>query len=185
MSRLVLEPTGLADLYEVERVRLGDARGFFSRFFDADVFGQVGWTASVVQMNHTLTEAAGVIRGMHFQKAPHAEWKYVSCLRGEVFDVAVDLRPDSATYGAWHGAVLSADNGRSLMIPEGFAHGFQTLVPQCELIYLHSAAYAPAAEGGVNALDPTLAIAWPLPVVSRSERDLKLPDFHQRTGFPE
>jgi dTDP-4-dehydrorhamnose 3,5-epimerase len=184
MGGLVLEATAIDGLYEVERPRLGDARGFFSRFFDAEIFRRAGWDAPVVQMNHTRTEAAGVVRGMHFQRPPHGEWKYVSCLRGEVFDVAVDLRQGSATFGAWHGAILSEANGRSLLIPEGFAHGFQTLVPECELIYLHSATYAPAAEGGVNALDSSLAIAWPLPIAARSERDVGLPDINQLTGFP-
>lgn len=182
---LVLDPTQLEGLYEVERPRHGDARGFFSRIFDADIFGRVGWVGPVAQINHTLTEAVGVVRGMHFQHAPYAEWKYVTCLRGEVFDVAVDLRQGSPTFGAWHGTVLSAANGRSLLIPAGFAHGFQTLTLGCELIYLHSAAYAPTAEGGVNALDPLLAIAWPLPIVARSDRDNSLPGLHQQTGFQE
>ena len=108
---------------------------------------------------------------MHFQRAPHDEAKFVSCLAGCVFDVAVDLRPGSPSYLQWHGEVLSAENGRSMMIPGGFAHGFQTLTEDCELIYLHDKPYAPEAEGGLNALDPKLAIDWPLPVpdVARDE----------------
>jgi dTDP-4-dehydrorhamnose 3,5-epimerase len=113
---------------------------------------------------------------MHFQCAPHDEAKFVSCLVGEVFDVAVDLRPWSSTYLQWHGEVLSAQNGRSMMIPGGFAHGFQTLTEDCELIYLHDKPYAPEAEGGVNPLDPKLAIAWPLPVGQISARDQALPE---------
>lgn len=182
MADVVLHPTPLGGLHRVERPRKGDARGFFSRFFDAAIFAEAGWPGPVAQMNHTLTEPAGAVRGMHFQRPPHAEWKYVSCLRGAVFDVAVDLRPGSATRGAWFGATLSAENGHSLLIPEGFAHGFQTLVPRCELIYLHSVAYASAAEGGVNALDPSLGIAWPLPVSARSDRDIALPGLDQQTG---
>jgi len=182
MADLTMQPTPLDGLYSVERLRKGDSRGFFSRFFDATTFAEAGWTGPVVQMNHTLTATMGTIRGMHFQRPPHAERKFVSCLRGRVFDVAVDMRCGSPTFGHWHGAVLSADNSLSLLIPEGFAHGFQTLEPDCELIYLHSAAYAPTAEGGVDALDPALAIAWPLPVAARSDRDISLPRLDQQTG---
>ena len=134
-----------------------------------------GGDGKIAQINHTLTQAAGTIRGLHFQQAPHDEAKFVSCLSGAVFDVAVDLRPDSPTYLQWHGEVLSADNGRSMMIPGGFAHGFQTLTEDCELIYLHDKPYAPEAEGGLNPLDPRLAIDWPLPVSQMSPRDKALP----------
>ena len=182
MAEFLFNATPIDGLLRTERARRGDARGFFSRFFDEAAFAAVGWPKPVVQMNHTLTVESGVIRGMHFQHAPHAEWKYVSCLAGVVFDVAVDLRAGSASYGQWFGATLSAENGHSLLIPAGFAHGFQTLVPECELIYLHSTAYAPAAEGGVDALDPTLAIAWPMPVAARSARDIALPRLDQQTG---
>jgi dTDP-4-dehydrorhamnose 3,5-epimerase len=170
MSRFTRIPTPLADLVVIERQRLGDARGFFSRFFCAQELSDFG-IGSVAQINHTMTQATGTIRGMHFQSAPHDEAKFVSCLAGAVFDVAVDMRPGSPTYLKWHGEVLSADNARSMMIPPGFAHGFQTLTENCELIYLHDKPYFPGAEGGVNALDPKLAIAWPLPVSQMSERD--------------
>lgn len=183
MSDLAIHPTALDGLCRIVRPQRGDARGFFSRFFDADRFAELGWPGPVVQMNHTQTAATGTIRGLHFQRAPHSEWKYVSCLRGSVFDVAVDLRRRSATYGQWYGAVLSADNGHSLCIPAGFAHGFQTLESDCEMIYLHSAAYAPASEGGIDALDVGLGIAWPLPVSSRSDRDIALPILDQETGL--
>lgn len=183
MGDFRLHDTPLSGLYHIERPRRADSRGFFSRFFDRDSFAEVGWTSPVVQMNHTLTNAVGTIRGLHFQRAPHAEWKFVSCLRGAVFDVAVDLRAGSATYGRWFGTTLSEDNGCSLLIPEGFAHGFQALAAGCELIYLHSAAYAPKSEGGVNALDPTLGIAWPVPVSARSERDISLPNLDGITGL--
>lgn len=182
MNDLSFNTTPIDGLLRVERSRRGDTRGFFSRFFDEAAFAVVGWPGPVAQINHTLTGEPGTIRGMHFQHAPHAEWKYVSCLVGAVFDVAVDLRVGSASYGQWFGSILSAENGHSLLIPSGFAHGFQTLVPGCELIYLHSTAYAPAAEGGVNALDPALAIDWPLPVSARSARDIALPRLDQQTG---
>jgi dTDP-4-dehydrorhamnose 3,5-epimerase len=112
---------------------------------------------------------------MHFQRAPSAEMKFVSCLRGEVFDVAVDLRPNSATFLQSHTELLSANNRKTLAIPEGFAHGFQTLTDDCEMFYLHTAAYDPAAEGGLNPQDPTLAIPWPLPIAGLSARDAGRP----------
>lgn len=183
MADLVIKQTPLAGLLEVERLRKGDHRGFFSRFFDVTAFAEAGWQGGVAQMNHTLTQLSGTIRGMHFQHRPHGEWKYVSCLVGEVYDVVVDLRRGSATYGRSFGTVLSAQKGNSLLIPEGFAHGFQTLEPDCELIYLHSASYARDAEGGINALDPDLAIDWPRPVEARSPRDTALPYLNQQTGY--
>ncbi|RYG93534.1 MAG: dTDP-4-dehydrorhamnose 3,5-epimerase, partial [Alphaproteobacteria bacterium] len=159
------------DAEETQRTRRQDDRGYLSRFYCNEEMTEAGFTAPIVQINHTLTTQAGAVRGMHFQHPPHAEAKFVSVLRGKIFDVAVDLRRDSPTYLHWHGEVLSADNARSLYIPEGFAHGFQTLVEDCELIYLHTSAYAPHAEGGVNAGDPRLAIDWPLPITDMSPRD--------------
>jgi dTDP-4-dehydrorhamnose 3,5-epimerase len=112
---------------------------------------------------------------MHFQFPPHAEDKLVSCLRGEVFDVAIDLRSGSTTFLQWHGEILSGENCKSLLIPQGFAHGFQTLSQDCELLYLHSAAYHPGAEGALNPLDPAVGIEWPLAFTDISERDSKHP----------
>ncbi len=174
MSRFTRIPTAVTDLVVVERQRLGDERGFFSRFYCSEELADFG-IGGIAQINHTMTQAKGTIRGMHFQRAPHDEAKFVSCLAGAVFDVAVDLRPQSSTYLKWHGEVLSAENARSMMIPPGFAHGFQTLTENCELIYLHDKPYAPGAEGGVNALDPRVLIAWPLPVAQMSERDRNFP----------
>lgn len=168
MSRFTSIPTALQDLTVIERQRLGDNRGYFSRFFCADEISAFG---QVAQINHTMTQAKGVIRGLHFQRAPHAETKFVSCLRGAIFDVAVDLRPESPTYLQWHGEILTEENARSLLIPAGFAHGFQTLSENCELIYVHDMPHAPEAEGGAHPLDPKLNIAWPLPVSQMSVRD--------------
>jgi len=125
----------------------------------------------IVQINRTHTEKAGSVRGIHFQHPPFAEMKLVSCLRGEVFDVAVDLRKNSPTFLQWHAEVLTEANHKTLVIPEGFAHGFQTLTDDCELLYLHTAAYAPDFEAGLNALDPRLTITWPMPIAERSMRD--------------
>ena len=138
----------------------------------------------MAQINHTLTRRRGTVRGLHFQNPPHAEDKLVSCLRGSVFDVGVDLRQGSATFLHWHGEILSADNGRGLLIPRGFAHGFQTLEDDCELLYLHSSAYVPKAEGALNARDPRLNIHWPLEFTDISERDTNHPPItHEFTGI--
>ena len=159
----------------VERKPIADSRGFFTRLYCAEAFRAAGCKKAVAQINHTLTRVAGTVRGMHFQHRPHAEIKIVSCLRGEVFDVAVDLRGDSPTFLRWHAEALSADNHRTLVIPEGFAHGFQTLTDDCEMLYFHTAAYHAPAEGGLNPSDPRLAVHWPLPVEGVSPRDASHP----------
>ncbi len=169
--------TPLAGLKLITRKPIGDARGFLERMFCTEDLAEAGVDWQPVQVNRTLTQKAGTVRGMHFQRPPHAEVKFVHCLRGAVYDVAVDLRRGSPTYGKWSGAELSADNHRALLIPRGFAHGFQTLIDDVEMLYFHSTAYAPAAEGGVNHADPRLAIAWPLPIAETSARDAALPQF--------
>lgn len=171
MSRLTVTDTPLAGLRVVRRQPVGDDRGSLTRVFCVTTLAPAGWTGGVAQINHTVTTFAGTVRGMHFQHPPHAEIKLVSCLRGEVWDVAVDLREGSPTFLRWHAECLSAENGAALLIPEGFAHGFQSLADGCELLYLHSAPYVPTAEGGVRFDDPRLAIAWPRPVTQLSARD--------------
>jgi len=171
MSRFEVKNTQIEGLHVIQRKPIGDDRGFLSRIFCAESFKEFGFDKSISQINHTLTRNKGTIRGMHYQSPPHAETKLVSCLHGAILDVAVDLRKDSPTFLHWHAEVLSADNHRSLLIPEGFAHGFQTLTEQCELLYLHSEPYVKEAEGALNAMDPTLSIDWPLPVSEMSERD--------------
>jgi dTDP-4-dehydrorhamnose 3,5-epimerase len=116
---------------------------------------------------------------MHFQHPPHAETKFVCCLRGEVFDVAVDLRRGSPTFLLWYAEILSADNHKTLVIPEGFAHGFQTLTKDCEMLYFHTAAYQAGSEGGLNTQDPRLAIQWPLDITEQSARDMAHPMLEQ------
>lgn len=163
--------TPLAGLLSVQRKVTEDQRGFLSRFYCAEEFADAGLVKPIAQINHTFTRMKGAVRGLHFQHPPHAEAKLVSCLKGEVLDVAVDLRCGSPTFLQWHGEILSASNRRSLLIPEGYAHGFQTLTEDCELIYLHTAAYHPEAEGALNMTDPRLNVAWPLPITELSERD--------------
>lgn len=175
MSRFDFIPTPLVGLMLVQRKAIEDHRGFLSRFYCAEEFRAAGITKPIAQINHTLTRKKGAVRGLHFQHPPHAEAKLVSCLKGEILDVAVDLRRDSPTFLHWHGEILSAANRRSLLIPEGYAHGFQTLTGDCELIYLHTADYHPKAEGALNVVDPRLGIAWPLPLDDLSERDRNLP----------
>lgn len=175
MRRLEIHDTPLAGLFRVDRRLLGDARGYLARVFCAEELREAGWLGPVAQVNHTFTADRGTVRGLHFQRAPHTEAKLVSCMAGEVWDVAVDLRAGSPTFGRWHAERLSAANGRALLIPAGFAHGFQALSREAAMLYLHSAAYAPQAEGGLHCADPRLAIAWPLPVRGLSARDAALP----------
>lgn len=175
MSSFNFTDTTIDGLKLVQRKTLEDSRGFLSRFFCASDYASYGFNKNISQINHTLTKKSGTLRGMHFQISPFAEAKVVSCLSGEIFDVAVDIRKDSPTFLNWYGVILSAENKRSLMIPEGFAHGFQTLTDNCELVYLHSAPYNKQSEGGINALDPRLNISWPLPVTDLSDRDKSHP----------
>ncbi|MEO5343594.1 MAG: dTDP-4-dehydrorhamnose 3,5-epimerase [Gammaproteobacteria bacterium SHHR-1] len=171
MNRLKVSDLPLPGLKQVQRRHLGDSRGFLTRIFCAEELAEAGWTRPIAQINHSYTAKKGSLRGMHFQRPPHAEMKLVTCIRGEVWDVAVDLRSDSPTFLRWHAERLSVENGCALLIPEGFAHGFQTLTDDAELLYCHSAAYAAQAEGGVNPTDPRLAIPWPLTITELSAKD--------------
>lgn len=175
MQRFEFIDTPIQGLELVQRQPLYDARGFLSRLFCAETFASFGFEDSINQINHTLTIKSGTVRGMHYQMPPHAETKLITCIRGEIFDVAVDLRQGSPTFLQWHGEILSETNQRSLLIPKGFAHGFQALRNDCELIYLHSTAYVPVAEAALNAQDPMLAIDWPREIVEMSERDRSHP----------
>jgi dTDP-4-dehydrorhamnose 3,5-epimerase len=175
VSRFSIASTRLDGLRLIERKRSGDERGFLSRIFCAEELRAAGWTRPIAQINHTFTRNRGTVRGMHFQHPPFSEMKLVSCIAGEVWDVAIDLRRGSATFLQCYGERLSADNGRALLIPEGFAHGYQTLSEDVVLLYCHSAAYAQHAEGGLNPRDPRLAIRWPLEIAEISARDAAHP----------
>ena len=163
--------TPLSGAYLVTLSPHSDDRGWFVRTYDQTAFAQIGHTADWVQMNHSLTRQTGAIRGMHFQYPPHAEIKLVRCIAGNVFDVIVDLRSSSPTFGQWFGAELSAENQVAMYVPKGFAHGFQTLANDCQLIYCHSECYASEHEGAVRFNDPRIGIDWPLPVTDLSTRD--------------
>lgn len=172
-NRLEIQDTPLAGLKRILRKPIGDHRGYFERMYCIQELKSADWPAKIDQINHTLTQRRGTVRGMHYQHQPHADAKFVSCLRGEVFDVAIDLRENSPTYLQWHGETLSQSNATSLLIPEGFAHGFQTLTDDVEMLYFHSAPYRADAEDGLNPKDPSLAINWPLPITEMSDRDHK------------
>lgn len=180
MNRFVVTELPLAGLRRVERRILADERGSFARLFCSGDL-ESAWPLQIAQINHTSTARRGTIRGLHFQTPPHAETKLVSCLHGEVWDIAVDLRQDSPTFLQWHAEILSPANAMALLIPEGFAHGFQTLTDNVEMLYLHSAAYVPHAEGGLHPQDPLLKIAWPLEISSLSARDANHPML--KSGF--
>jgi dTDP-4-dehydrorhamnose 3,5-epimerase len=159
----------------LQRKMINDERGFFERMFCAVELAPFGWTSTIKQVNHTLTKLAGSVRGMHLQLAPHSEHKLVSCTQGEVFDVVVDLRKESPTFLHWHGEILSAENGRSMLIPPGCAHGFQTLSADVEMFYCHDQAFAPEFEFGIHPADSKLNIIWPLAITNMSEKDQQRP----------
>lgn len=169
------EPTHLQGLYEVHTTILGDHRGVFARYFCENDLQDIVGGRKILQINFSQTSKKGSLRGMHFQNAPSAEMKLIRCLKGRVYDVAVDLRQGSSTFQQWHAIELDAGKRNMVAIPEGFAHGFQALEDDCELLYLHTACYDKTAEGGVRYDDPALAIDWPLPVADISERDLNHP----------
>jgi len=163
--------TTLAGVVVVETTPATDYRGAIARFYCERDLAPVIGERRIVQINHTRTTSAGAVRGMHFQHPPHAEMKLVRCLKGRVWDVAVDLRAGSPTFLQWQAVELTPDNALMLAIPEGCAHGFQALERESELLYLHTAFYTPDAEGGISCNDPRLGIAWPLPVTDLSRRD--------------
>ena len=157
-----VEQTGIPDLVVITPRRFGDARGFFAETYSREKLAQHGIATEFVQDNHSLSARVGTVRGLHFQCPPHAQAKLVRCGRGVLFDVAVDIRKGSPTYGKWFGIELSFENGRQLMIPAGFAHGFVTRAPETEIIYKCSDIYAPETEGALRFDDPDIGIDWGL-----------------------
>jgi dTDP-4-dehydrorhamnose 3,5-epimerase len=169
--------TRLKGAYLIRPNRIEDHRGFFARTWCRDEFLRHGLNPDFLQMNMGVSAKKGTLRGLHFQLPPHAEAKFVRCPRGAVFDVIVDLRPDSPTCRQWAGYELTGENAHQLYVPEGFAHGYQTLADNVELNYLTTAAYAPATARGVRYDDPAFDIRWPLPVAAISDADRQYPDF--------
>jgi dTDP-4-dehydrorhamnose 3,5-epimerase len=175
-----LVATSLPGAFVVELTRLEDERGHFARTFDAAVFEEAGLDGRVAQCNLSFNAKAGTLRGMHFQVAPHGEAKLVRVVRGAVFDAIVDLRPESSTFRDWFGIELTQDNDRALFVPSGFAHGFQTLVDDTEMLYQMSYPFVSGAGSGVRWDDPAFGIDWPAPPAAGrvvSERDATYPDF--------
>lgn len=170
-------PTPLAGALLVDLERHGDERGFFARLFCAHEFAARGLCTGLVQISTSLSAPRHTLRGMHYQLPPHAETKLVRCLAGALFDVIVDLRPDSPTYGASFGAELSAANRTMMYVPKGFAHGFLTLTENTEILYLMDEFYAPQSARGIRWNDEDLGIAWPQTPAVVSERDASYPDF--------
>jgi dTDP-4-dehydrorhamnose 3,5-epimerase len=175
-------PTELPGVFLVEPEMQVDDRGSFARSFCVDEFAAAGIAFEVVQANISFNKFSGTVRGMHYQRPPHAEAKIVRCTSGAMHDVVVDLRPDSPAYGTWIAAELNADNRLAMFIPEGCAHGFQTLLDNTEVDYLMSGRYVPEAATGVRFDDPAFSIDWPLVVSSVSDRDSSWPDFEPETG---
>ena len=166
-----LTPTSLEGMYVAESTAISDHRGAFARLYCERELAPALGSRRIVQVNHSRTGAVGVVRGMHLQNSPHAEMKFVRCLRGRVWDVAVDLRAGSRTLLQWHAEELTGENGRMMIIPEGCAHGFQVLAPESEMLYLHTAFYEPGSQLGFSCLDEKLKLRWPLPITDLSKQD--------------
>lgn len=172
---MIFTATELDGLWIVDPEPRTDERGSFARTFCAREFAEHGLQDRVAQMNVSQNRRRGTLRGMHYQRSPHGETKLVRATRGAIFDVVVDLRPDSPTHRRWAGFELTAASGRALYVPLGFAHGFQTLTDDTEVLYLMGSPYEPSAATGVRFDDPAIGVAWPLPPVALSEADRNLP----------
>jgi dTDP-4-dehydrorhamnose 3,5-epimerase len=169
--------TKLKDAMLIDLERRGDDRGFFARTFCVDEFAAHGLPTNFVQQNTSYSANKGTLRGMHFQRAPHGEDKLIRCLRGAIVDIIIDLRPASPTFRKWEAFELNDENKRQLLVPNGFAHGFQAVSDHAEVTYLVSAKYTPSAESGVRWNDPAFGIAWPLEPTDMTDKDRSWQDF--------
>mgnify|MGYP000104837523 CR=1 FL=1 len=170
-------PTPLNGTYEIEMDKKGDERGFFARLFCSREWKLAGLDSTIAQINNSFSSETGTLRGLHYQLPPTTETKIVRCIQGSLWDVCLDLRKESPTYLQWHAALLSAQNRKMLYIPKGCAHGFITLEPNTEILYLVSAFYSPEDEGAVRFDDPAFNITWPIEPTVMSDRDRNLPNF--------
>jgi dTDP-4-dehydrorhamnose 3,5-epimerase len=168
---MIFNETPLMGSYVIELEPFTDERGWFARTFCKDEFSKIGHYKEWLQINHSYTKQQGLVRGMHYQLPPFSEIKLVRCIAGKVFDVIIDIRKNSSTFLQWFGVELSAENKKMMYIPEGFAHGFQTLTNNCELIYNHTAIYTPGLEGGLRYDDKMVDVQWPVPIIAMSGRD--------------
>lgn len=180
---MIFGATQIAGAWLIDIEPLRDERGFFSRTWCQRELTAHGLDAEIAQESVSWNHERGTTRGLHFQRPPHAEIKIVRCTRGAIFDVIVDIRPDSPTFRQWQGVELTADNRRAFYIPKGCAHGFQTLANETEISYVISTFYVPQASAGYRYNDPAFGITWPLPVTIISENDLRWPDFEAKTAF--
>lgn len=163
--------------YTIDLEKLEDERGFFARYWCQNEISKIGLDTNVVQINNSVNKTKGTIRGLHFQRPPKAETKIIRCIKGSIWDVIVDLRFESPTYGKWYSYELNEDNRTMMYVPKGFAHGFQTLVDDVEILYMHSEFYSKNYEAGLFYNDEDLAINWPLPVTQITSRDKSHPVF--------
>ena len=167
--------TPLEGAYLISLEKLGDERGFFARTFCELEFSKIGLFSKFVQVNNSLTESKGTIRGMHYQLPPSSEVKLVRCIHGSLYDVIIDLRPDSSSFGKWFGSELSAENRQMMYVPKGFGHGFVTLENHTETFYFASDFYSPTLERGIRYDDPYFGIDWPISITESSEKDKNFP----------
>lgn len=179
---MIYTATPLQGAYVITPTPIEDERGRFARVFCKNEFSKINHHKEFVQFNHSVNKIKGTLRGMHFQKKPFSEIKLIRCIKGSVYDVIVDLRRESNTYLKWFGETISAANMKMMYVPEGFAHGFQTLEEQSELLYHHTNYYIPGSEGGINYADKTINIKWPFPVELVSDKDKKLPFINPATN---
>jgi dTDP-4-dehydrorhamnose 3,5-epimerase len=175
VARLNFTELPLKGAYTIDLEKHGDDRGFFARYWCKNELEKFGLDANIVQINNSLSKDKGTLRGLHFQRPPKAETKIVRCIRGSIWDVIVDIREGSSTYGKWYGTELNDNNRTMMYVPQGFAHGFQTLADNVELLYLHSEFYSKKHEDGLLFNDKTIVIDWPLPVSEISARDQSHP----------
>lgn len=176
---MIFNPTPLHGAYTIDLEKRGDDRGFFARVFCEKEFGDHRLANHFVQVNNSLSSKKGTLRGMHYQLPPFAEVKVLRCLKGALYDVIVDLRPDSPTFKKWFGAELTAENRRMMYVPQGFAHGLLTLTDETEVLYFVSAFYSPDRERGLRYNDPAIGIVWPIEPVEVSQKDRNWPDIKE------
>ncbi len=177
MNNLNIKNILLKDAAVIEVELRGDTRGSFARFFCDKELKHLLGNDKIVNINHAESKKKGTLRGLHFQRPPHSEKKFIRCISGSIYDVIVDLRPDSDTYMQWQGVLLSAGNKKMLYVPEGFAHGYQTLEDDSELLYYVTNYYSPDYEAGLRYDDPSLKIDWPLDIIAISNKDMNHPNF--------
>ncbi len=169
--------TAIPDVYIIEPKRIEDNRGYFAILWNENMLREQGLDSQFSQANMSFNNRKGTLRGMHFQHEPHAQTKLIWCLHGAIYDVLIDIRPHSPTYGQWASFEMTADSQRFLYVPRGMAHGFQTLDDDTAIVYHVAQDYAPQAEGGIRYNDPAFNIHWPLPVSEISDKDQHWPDF--------